>query len=149
MTARKLARTAAIVVDASVLLKTVIHEPESDDVTSALSHAARANVSLLVVPLARYEVGNVLVKAARRAQAKVGGDEIEALVAHALTLVDERFARKAAQTAIEHSLSYYDASYLALALGAKDTKLWTFDAKLGKAAEAENLRITTQEILQY
>lgn len=150
MTKRKQAAALReIVVDASVLTKTVVHESESDDVTAALAQAARSSVPLLVLPLTRYEVGNVLVKLARRAS---GGTQIdvEGLVEHSLTLVETRTAAPgAAKLATAHGLSYYDASYLALAVAGKGRMLWTFDARLGKAADAEGRRVSTDDITRH
>lgn len=148
MTARKRAPTTSeIVVDASVLAKIVVHEEESDDVTSALAQAAEAGLPLLVLPLTRFEVGNVLVKLARRSGSGVAGADIDGLVEHSLALVETREPPPGAgKLATAHGLSYYDASYLALAVRERGRRLWTFDAKLGRAAEAEGRRITTAEV---
>ncbi|MFA5862175.1 MAG: type II toxin-antitoxin system VapC family toxin [Candidatus Thermoplasmatota archaeon] len=148
MTAHKRATApSGIVVDASVLAKIVIHEAESDAVTSALAHAARAGVPLLVLPLTRFEVGDVLVKLARRAERGAAGIDIDGLVEHSLALVETRDAAPGvADLARVHGLSYYDASYLALATAGRGRKLWTCDARLGKAAESGGRRVTTEEI---
>lgn len=151
MTARKRAAAASeIVVDASVLAKVVVHEIESDAVTSALAHAAQASVPLLVLPLTRYEIGSVLVKLARRSGSGATDMDIDGLVEHSLALVETRDATLGvAKLATAHGLSYYDASYLALATAVKGRKLWTFDSRLGKAAESEGRRVVTDEIAAY
>lgn len=132
----------AIITDASVLVKPVVAEPESEQVRSLLGRYAAASIPLLVLPLTRYEVGNALLQARRRARARVDPRTLRDDAQRALELATEvEDPRSTMEVAARDQLSYYDAAYLALTLeSGRGARLWTFDARLGAAAEAERVR---------
>ncbi|MHB8586223.1 MAG: type II toxin-antitoxin system VapC family toxin [Thermoplasmatota archaeon] len=137
---------SCIVLDASVLAKTVLVEPESESVIDAMSRAATAGVQLRTPSLARYEVGNAILQVSRRSMESM---DVEAGIAHALALVEESYPRGSVSAwARKYDLTFYDAAYLAMAKESSDgARLCTFDKKLGAAAQAEGIRISASEIL--
>jgi predicted nucleic acid-binding protein len=108
------ALTTAWIVDASVALKwflPVDREPDGELARSAIGKLAMRTTALAV-----YEVGNILIRhsgwtadrvaAALQLMLEICGDPIE------LAPEDHH---PAAQLAIEHELTFYDASYAAIA----------------------------------
>lgn len=127
-----------LVLDASVLAKTVLPEEQSDEVRSTI-RAAEARADRLLAPaLARYELGNILLRRSRASGETAA--EIEESIRRAMELVTVVSQDPpVAPIASRHGLSYYDGAYLALAK-AHGGRLWTYDRDLGRAADAENAR---------
>jgi predicted nucleic acid-binding protein len=109
-----LAAGEAWIVDASVALKwflPVEREPEGE-----LARAAIGRLALRTTTLAEYEIGNILVRGA-------GWTAVQ--LSEALSLLREICGepvslltgdhRRVADVAREHSLTFYDASYVAIA----------------------------------
>lgn len=124
-----------VVSDASVAL-TWFHAEGEAQVESARAlvklHGERS-ISLAVLDLTAYEVGNALLRGRARASAKQ-----VALVLDALERVCPRIApsarelRDAASIAEQHELTVYDAAYVAVA-SARGAELATMDAALLRA----------------
>ena len=114
MTPRQASHTEAWIVDASVAAKwflPVAREPEG-----GLARDAIGRLAMRTTTLAVYEVGNVL-----KAYSGWEGDRVGAalnllleLCGDPLDLLPEDF-QVAAGLALEHDLSFYDASYVAIA----------------------------------
>jgi predicted nucleic acid-binding protein len=101
-------------VDASVVLKWFLpldREPDGD-----LARTAIGSLAMRTISLAFYEVGNILTRHSGLEAVQIGaalglledicGDPIE------LTFADRH---SAAAVALEHNLTFYDASYVAVA----------------------------------
>jgi predicted nucleic acid-binding protein len=109
-------RSATVVPDASVILKWVLDaedEPGHAAATDLLKRWQRRELSLAVPPLWLYEVGNVLCL-------KRPADAAEALAALCdLGLSEVALSRELIQRIVglaqNHRLTFYDASYLAVA----------------------------------
>jgi predicted nucleic acid-binding protein len=122
-------RSAAVVLDASVILKWVLDaetEPGHAAASRLLERFQKGELNLLVPSLWLYEVGNTLCL-------KRPADAFEALAALCdLGLSEVPFSRGMIHRAISlaqgHSLTFYDASYLAVAEAA-ETVLVTADGK--------------------
>lgn len=125
---------SAIVVDSSVLVKIVQVESGSDAVLATFQ-AAGPDTRFIAPALARYEVGHALLLRSKAADEPAIEAEHDLTMAMALVEVVDDPA-PVVSLAMKHGLSYYDASYLALAK-ASDARVWTYDAKLTKAAAAE------------
>lgn len=121
----------AVVSDASVALKW-FHEEGEQDVGPARAlvdaYAART-ISLSVLDLTAYEIGNALIRGRRLGPEPVGV-VLEALSEICPTLhptVEEQ--RDAAALAAQSGLTYYDAAYVAVAR-AREARLATHDTEL-------------------
>ncbi len=105
---------AGWLVDASVALKWFL--PVEREPDGALARLAIGTLAMRTTTLAGYEVGNILMRHSGWDPSRVGsaldllaeicGDPVE------LTSVDHRAA---ARLAVEHDLTFYDASYAAIA----------------------------------
>lgn len=101
-------------VDASVALKwflPVEREPDGDLARTAIGHLAMRTTSL-----AYYEVGNILTRHSGLDAVRIGAalGLLEDICGDPLALTDED-RRAAATLALEHKLTFYDASYAAIA----------------------------------
>lgn len=106
--------TRAFLVDASVALKWFLPPEREED--AELARAAVGTLALRTTSLAVHEVGNVLVRrsgwnaaevtAALGLLLEICGDPVE--------LVPDDH-RAAVELALEHDLTFYDASYVAIA----------------------------------
>ena len=119
-----------LVVDCSVLVAVLFHEPQRIDALHALAGKALHAPFLL-----DHEIANVAVKKTRGGQSRaLIGDALSDYLGHDIELhrpdVQAQYA-----LAVRHGLSAYDAAYLWLA-GMLQAPLATFDAKLAKAARA-------------
>lgn len=137
--------SSGIVLDANVLAKTVLTEPESPEVDATLARLAKDGFVLWVLPLTRYELGNVLLQQAKRARV-TKPDVIDSALTRSfeLTTLAETPPGVAA-AALRHGLTFYDGAYLALALR-NGAPLWTFDDRLGAAAASEGHRVTLDQL---
>jgi predicted nucleic acid-binding protein len=128
-------------VDASIALKWFLgidREPDGD-----LARTAIGSLAMRTTSLAFYEVGNILTRHSGLEAVQIGaalglledicGDPIE------LTSADRHFA---AAVAIEHNLTFYDASYVAVA-NRTGRRLLSADGDLIEP----KLAVTLQEVL--
>lgn len=121
---------SSLVLDASLILKWVLDgedEPGRPAALRLLSRWERGEVDLLVPTLWLYEVGNILIR-------KRPGDVASALEGlEGLDLLERGLTpavcSRAAELALAHRLTFYDASYLALA-EVEQALLVTADARL-------------------
>lgn len=108
------APSAGWVVDASVALKWFL--PVEREPDGALARSAIGRLAMRTTALAMHEIGNILT---RRSDLSV--EQIEAALALVLEICGEPLALiaedhgSAAQLARTHDLTFYDASYVAIA----------------------------------
>lgn len=124
----------ALVIDASAAIAVVLGEDQSDAVDRAIRHRSSRGVRLLVPELFWIEVGNTLVRRYQQPFDVV----LEAIATldrlGLITVQTDRAGVLAAVAAsVEHVLSAYDATYLALA-ETLDAELLTLDKRLAAAA---------------
>lgn len=130
--------------DTSALIKLIVVEGGSD-VAAELWERYPSAVSVLAYPEARAALASA--HRAKRLTARAHDravTELDALNAElAVVGVDEALARSAGELAFEHALRGYDAVHLAsaLALGAAQTILVTWDADLSNAAVAAGIAV--------
>lgn len=124
-----------VVSDASVALKWFHEEGEADvEASRAILAAHQARDALVaVLDLTAYEVGNALLRGPAGATPEQVAMVVDALETICPVISPEPSERRlAAELAAEHSLTYYDASYAAVALK-RDATLVTADADLLRA----------------
>lgn len=118
------------VVDASIAVKLLLAEPDSEQVRDLIDQAILS--SQLIAPfLLRYEVGNAVCK---RGLAPI----VESMAAKALAPIHRLEPLDIAP--FVGPLSYYDASYLALAIEQK-AGLLSADEKMRKAAKKHGIEV--------
>ena len=132
-----------LVIDASVLVKAVVPESDSDRVDEVIRMCERKLLSIGAPELVLAESGNVLWKYFRRGL--LTKDEVaEAmtrLLALPLTLVGhERLVTAAVDLATSHERSVYDCLYLALAQ-VNSLPFVTADERLFNALSQEGYRM--------
>lgn len=130
--ARTASRTS-FVLDTSAVVKGIKMEEHSPAFRAWMLQALGRNDDLLAPHILRYELGQVLARTTRW-EATLRRNTLDRL------LVGIRFVD--GDQAEEHAppLSFYDASYLALAKTLKAT-LVTYDATLAKAAKAAKVSV--------
>lgn len=107
-----------LVVDSSVIVKWLNQQDEAltTQADKILKAAQRKNVVLLTSELARYEVGNAIV-----VHKEISSNESEVIFKDLFTLpiqfisLSEELANETYQIAMQSKITYYDASFLALA----------------------------------
>jgi predicted nucleic acid-binding protein len=121
-----------VVSDASVALKW-FHTAGEEGVESAralLDAYADEGISLVVLDLTAYEVGNALLRGSAAASAESVATVLEALADLCPSISPEPAERRlAADLASDHDLTFYDAAYAAVAR-ARGGILATFDRQL-------------------
>jgi len=125
----------AVVVDASLALKWVIREPDSDNAKMLLKRWNHDRVDLIAPGLFAYEITNILYR--RVVTGKIGYEEMEILLKKLFAIgviLDfsryEDISRRAAQFAHRFKLpATYDAHYLAFSEREK-SDYWTADQRL-------------------
>jgi predicted nucleic acid-binding protein len=132
---------AALVVDTSVLVKWF--KTEDEDLTAEaralLERVERARAEVYAPALLLYEVGNILTR-----KSDLDDDGVAAVLAGiaASSLIvappDRALLARAARLARAHGLSFYDASFVALAV-ALDCPLVTADRTLARRTRAIGL----------
>lgn len=127
-----------LVVDASVVAALYFPDerpPEILDVAEAMVRAETYAPTLFW-----YEIrATALKKERRKILAATAVDEaLRQIRELAITLIDMSDDAEIVGLARRHGLSFYDGSYLALAL-ARRAKLFTFDKRLAAAASAEGV----------
>jgi len=131
----------AAVVDASVVMAWLFAESENPRVTAAfIAQNGEANVPVLLY----YELCNVLLVAERRgrvtqSQSAAFLDQLAKLAIRMAPPAEE----EAMALARAHNLTFYDASYLELAMR-EGLPLATLDRALEKAASAEGVALLGQ-----
>lgn len=137
----------AVVVDASVAVKTVLAEPDSEAVALRLRDVA-GRVPLLVPALFRYEVANAVLERSRTVRPAPTAKEVQAKAELAAApVVEVEDPPRVMELAAKHGLTAYDAQYLALTLDSgKGARLWTFDKDLAVAARKEGVLATEAEL---
>ena len=110
----------AVLVDTSVLIKWFHSEGESEVVEARALRAAHVTgeISVHILDLAMYEVGNVLLRALRWPADDVA-DQLDDLVTVCGTplVMQHDWLHDAATLAAEHGLTFYDAAWAASARG--------------------------------
>jgi predicted nucleic acid-binding protein len=124
-----------LAVDASVALKWQLTDEENIIQALALRNSyLQGDVTALLAPtLIYYEISNILVVSLRRNRLRAG--DIRFALDNMLDLgleVREPDWQRTCDLAFEHSLSAYDASYLAIA-EVEGCPLWTGDRRLYEA----------------
>ena len=113
-----------MVVDSSVILKWLFQENEANlDVADALLKSSLdGKVTSLAPELAKYEVGNVLLTA-KKLTAEQGMEAMEVLYALPIRFVPEsgKIAKETFVSGVQGGVTYYDASFVALAKQEKRT----------------------------
>ncbi|MGO6816913.1 type II toxin-antitoxin system VapC family toxin [Rhizobium brockwellii] len=128
----------AFVLDASVAAAWLLADEESRTAEEALSFLETEDA--LVPDLFWHEIRNILLTAERRK--RISNEEVLAclmrLTSLPLRTVSSEDHLPILRLARKYQLSAYDAAYLALAV-AENVSLATLDARLERAASAENL----------
>ena len=114
-------RGSSLVLDASAALVLGLSESEGPIIEGVIAETIEASSAVLVPALFWYEVGNGLLMAERRDRispqrrrliaANLGG-----LLIDVDSPINAEIRARIDDTAAEHSLTYYDAAYLELAL---------------------------------
>jgi len=121
-----------VVSDASVALNW-FHETGEEDVAPSralLDAYAEDRVSLVVLDLTAYDVGNALLRGSAAASAESVATVLEALsVLCPRVALDSPERHLAARLAADHGLTFYDAAYAAVAR-TRGGILATFDREL-------------------
>lgn len=121
-----------VVSDASVVLKW-FHEAGEEDVASAralLDAYADDRITLVVLDLTTYEIGNALLRGSAAASPDAVGTVLEALSDLCPSVSLEPAERRlAADLVAEYGLTFHDAAYAAVAR-ARGALLATFDRAL-------------------
>ncbi len=135
--------TGALVLDASVAIALVRHEPNREDLRDALRASARRRQRRLVPDVFWLELANVLVRRHKltASQALEVLREVDDLGLDSLPL-DRATLLVAIDFAARTGLSAYDAAYLALA-EVEDARLLTLDRKLAAAAGPRAVRLSS------
>ncbi|MEK6974724.1 MAG: type II toxin-antitoxin system VapC family toxin [Candidatus Thermoplasmatota archaeon] len=127
------------VVDCSVLAKLVVVEARREEVRAWFDEAHRNAWHLVAPDILFYELGNVLA----RAWTQTDPAALAAALEEASALVEMRRPPAEAITAMaRQGLTFYDASYVALAKQAGAT-LVTADAKMAKVARKAGISVKT------
>lgn len=128
---------SSFVVDACALVKTfAAGERHADEMTAWIRKRRSQGADLLAPPPLRYEIGHVLARTVTVGMPRPG--ERRRILEHAL--LGFRFVDPVQVEEQAPPLSFYDASYLALAQ-ATDSALVTYDATLDAAAKGEEIDI--------
>lgn len=106
-----------IVIDSSVALKWInqIDELLLDQANQLLLDTQTGSVSLLAPELSKYEIGNALLK--KKLKLPEAFESIETIYQLPITFISEseELARQTHKIAAQNDITYYDASFIALA----------------------------------
>ncbi len=126
------------VIDSSVILAKLFPDEKLPiEIKKLFSHYAQNLSDFISPPLLKYEVGNAIRSA--RLQKRLKNDIAQKIFKNFLALPINYLEvdyQKTLSLAVKHHLSFYDASYLSLAL-ARRVKLLTLDQKLKTAWRKE------------
>ncbi len=118
-----------IILDASVIIKWFIDEPDSNQALVYLTTFQKGQIKIIAPSLLFYELGNILVSK------KVTVDMVGEVMTMLLNLGMEnediglRWFRKIYQNAAEYFITFYDAAYITL-LQKENCQFITADRKL-------------------
>ncbi len=137
-----------IVLDASVIVKWFIDENDSDKAEIIKEQFINEKINIIIPSLLYYEVLNALKysKLFRLDELNLVGESIENYGFNAMVIKDE-VREKMLEIAINHDISIYDASYIALA-EKFNTQLITADEKISKKLP-KNLRMHVLNLKNY
>ncbi len=138
----------ALLVDTSILLKWFHEQGEAqvqESRTLLASHVA-GELNALILDLAIYEIGNVLLRSLHWDSTAVADqlDDLEVIIGPAIAMTSEWFGH-AAHLANAHGLSFYDASWAAAAQKL-DVVLVSADKKLISSGLAESPADTVKRL---
>lgn len=137
-----------IVIDASVIVKWFIDENDSDKAEIIKEQFINEKINLIIPSLLYYEVLNALKYSNlfKLDELNLVGESIENYGFDAVVIKDE-IREKMVEIAINHDISMYDASYIALAEKYK-TQLITADEKISKKLP-KNLKLNIINLKNY
>jgi predicted nucleic acid-binding protein len=132
-------------VDASVAFKWLIPDSAEEDVPAAkalLVDHMEGRLQIAVPSLLYYEVANILLFGRSRPPVDEAAEALSDLFSIPLLLVspEPAAADAALRLALRHGLSYYDATYVALA-EALDCALVTADQRLARRVRTERVQL--------
>lgn len=139
MTAESPRQIEMAVLDASALLRLYLADgPLPQGLEPVMERGCRGDLILLVPDLCWLEISSVLCRQIKREL--LSSDEVSELFADIerlplRTMASRDLCVSAMQLSLEHGISVYDATYLALALR-HGASLFTADARLAAAARA-------------
>lgn len=117
------------ILDASVIIKWFIDEPDSNQALAYLNTFQNGRITIIAPSLLFYELGNILVSK------KVAVDMVGEVMTMLLNLglesedIGLRWFRRIYQNAAEYSITFYDAAYITL-LQKENCQFITADKKL-------------------
>ena len=130
----------ALLVDTSVLIKWFHSAGESElqEARTIRRAVQRGDLEVLIIDLALYEFGNVLLRALRWSATDVA-DQLDDLIAICGTplVMSREWLRGAARLGVDHGLTFYDAAWAASAQ-ALAIPLVSADVRLLAAGLAES-----------
>jgi predicted nucleic acid-binding protein len=134
-----------IVVDASVVIKWFIPEPDSNKAVKLRDRHIKGSLTLIAPDLLVYEVANALSNHPDLSVDEIKQD-LEALLMLDLDLIQPsgEFVSSIAEDARKYAVSVYDSSYIALAK-ATSSSLITADRNLCEKAKKAGLALTLDE----
>ncbi len=137
-----------IVIDASVIVKWFIDENDSDKAEIIKELFINEKINIVVPSLLYYEVLNALKysKLFRLDELNLVGESIENYGFDFIVIKDE-IREKMVEIAINHDISIYDASYIALA-EKFNTHLITADEKIAKKLP-KDLKLLISNLKNY
>ncbi|MBD3195112.1 MAG: PIN domain-containing protein [Candidatus Lokiarchaeota archaeon] len=117
-TLKKRGRIIKIVVDASIIVKWFIQEKDSDKAKLIREKYIDGDIELIAPSLMYFEVLNAL-KYSELFESSELNDAAESLEKYGFTIITikNNLRKNMIKIAVDHKLSIYDASYLALSLG--------------------------------
>lgn len=137
-----------IVLDASVIVKWFIDENNSDKAEIIKEQFINEKINIIIPSLLYYEVLNALKysKLFKLDELNLVGESIENYGFNAVVIKDE-IREKMVEIAINHDISIYDASYIALA-EKFNTQLITADEKISRKLP-KNLKALISNLKNY
>ncbi len=132
----------SVVVDASIAIKWVLQEPDSDVAYALLAEWIEKETVILAPALLAYEITNILYRKTLKGDltldnAKLGIRKILLTGLEFDFTEDPSFGIKAMELANQFNQpATYDSHYLALA-EREDCELWTADTKMGRAVRGK------------
>jgi len=131
-------RGAELVVDASVVVKWYVLEPDREEALRIREDYIDGQVELAAPALMPFEVLNAVRYSADQLEVERLMDVAESLSLYGFRLyrLKGEYARLTARIALENNLTIYDASYVALA-ERLNTTLYTADERLIEALSGE------------
>jgi len=132
----------SVVVDASIAIKWVLQEPDSDVAHALLTEWIEEGTAILAPALLAYEITNSLYRKSLKGEisldkARLGIRKILSTGLEVDFTEDPSFNIKAMELANQFNLSAtYDTHYLALA-EREGCELWTADTKMGRVVRGK------------